>query len=257
MDFVIDQIETNPNIWNKPTKVSRTFQDLYKTIQNMRSDKDIWDKRNWQIRDIGNKETYQLQLQTIASIVSAQIKPGQAVTPQRVLEEINNNLEMFKTCDIVTMQEVNLMLQRIQENNKIVSFTIGNYYDIGLLDHKEYLEMQKMCAGCTKAMMCDTPAFDIRLENDKTKTVVRVTVFDRVTPLKQFRIGKYINDLLHKLNGVAYEIPEEIQFKDINSVIGMGIRIDLSYSDDFESQHYIMNYDEDGALQNIQRCKLE
>lgn len=58
MDFVIDSVEINANIVNKPEKAISTIRDIYDAIDNMRNTKDSWERMQWSIRDIGNDATY-------------------------------------------------------------------------------------------------------------------------------------------------------------------------------------------------------
>jgi len=47
MDFIIDSVETLDNISNRPTKVSKTFSDVYEAAKNLRFTKDSYDRSHW------------------------------------------------------------------------------------------------------------------------------------------------------------------------------------------------------------------
>ena len=74
--------------------------------------------------------------------------------------------------------------------------------------------------------------------------------------IQYLRIGKYIEDVIHTYNGEQYDLPEQVKFKDIPSIIGIGIELNIDYSKDSLSNVYKLEYNADGNLESVEKCRL-
>ena len=121
MDFVIDSVEINANIVNKPEKAISTIRDIYDAISNMRNTKDSWERMQWSIRDIGKDATYQQAIQEIAALVNIRLNK-QAADPAQILRVIHDNLDDFKNQNIAVWNEVQVILNQIQIPDSYLQF---------------------------------------------------------------------------------------------------------------------------------------
>lgn len=255
MDFVIDSVEVVENIHNKPTYASLTFKDVYEAAKNMRYTKDSYDRSHWQIRGIGQSEEYNKAINDIASIACAGISLNQALTPQKLLESISKNRNAFDCLQELANSELNIMLTEIDVNNKQTIETINRYVDIGLIDADQYKKYYRDCQNVEKAMFVGTPQIIITLVNDANNLKIVILIHEGKVDLDGFRVGKYIKDVLHLANGTEYDLPEQIQFKDIERIIGLGIEIDLNYFSDTLENNYKVVYNKYGELEQIEKSK--
>ena len=127
MDFVIDSVEINANIVNKPEKAISTIRDIYDAIDNMRNTKDSWERMQWSIRDIGKDATYQQAIQEIAALVNIRLNK-QAADPAQILRVIHDNLDDFKNQNIAVWNEVQVILNQVQRNNERIQLDYINRY---------------------------------------------------------------------------------------------------------------------------------
>lgn len=256
MDFVIDSVEINANIVNKPEKAISTIRDIYDAIDNMRNTKDSWERMQWSIRDIGKNATYQQAIQEIAALVNIRLNK-QAADSAQILRVIHDNLDDFKNQNIAVWNEVQLILNQVQRNNERVQLDyINRYGRCWLLNNKEYDKVMQGIKSGRECLIAETPVFVIILVNDDTKTKIRLTVYDDKTGLETFRIGRYLTDLTDRINGDVYDIPEQVQFKNIDEVIGCGVEINLNYMSDFDNMHYIIKYDKMGCFSSLDKTKF-
>lgn len=256
MDFIIDSVETLDNISNRPTKVSKTFSDVYEAAKNLRFTKDSYDRSHWQIRDIGASEEYNKAIIEIAQIACANIPLNGQLTPQSLLESIYNSKEIFQNMQELVNQEVQIMLTEIDSNNRKTLEVVNRYFDIGFIDKDQFLSLQKDCSQSSKAMYVDNPKIIIELVNDFNKLQTKLMVVEDSQGIQYLRIGKYIEDVIHTYNGEQYDLPEQVKFKDIPSIIGIGIELNIDYSKDSLSNVYKLEYNADGNLENVEKCSL-
>lgn len=256
MDFIIDSIETLDNISNRPTKVSKTFSDVYEAAKNLRFTKDSYDRSHWQIRDIGASEEYNKAIIDIAQIACAKIPLNGQLTPQSLLESIYDSKEIFQNMQELVNQEVQIMLTEIDSNNRKTLEVVNRYFDIGFIDRGQFLSLQKDCSQSRKAMYVDNPKIIIELVNDFNKLQTKLMVVEDSQDIQYLRIGKYIEDVIHTYNGEQYDLPEQVKFKDIPSVIGIGIELNIDYSKDSLSNVYKLEYNADGNLESVEKCSL-
>lgn len=256
MDFIIDSVETLDNISNRPTKVSKTFSDVYEAAKNLRFTKDSYDRSHWQIRDIGASEEYNKAIIEIAQIACAKIPLNGQLTPQSLLESIYDSKEIFQNMQELVNQEVQIMLTEIDSNNRKTLEVVNRYFDIGFIDKDQFLNLQKDCSQSRKAMYVDSPKIIIELMNDFNKLQTKLMIVEDSQGIQYLRIGKYIEDVIHTYNGEQYDLPEQVKFKDIPSIIGMGIELNIDYSKDSLSNVYKFEYNADGNLENVEKCSL-
>lgn len=256
MDFIIDSVETLDNISNRPTKVSKTFSDVYEAAKNLRFTKDSYDRSHWQIRDIGASEEYNKAIIEIAQIACAKIPLNGQLTPQSLLESIYDSKEIFQNMQELVNQEVQIMLTEIDSNNRKTLEVVNRYFDIGFIDKDQFLSLQKDCSQSLKAMYVDNPKIIIELVNDFNKLQTKLMVVEDSQGIQYLRIGKYIEDVIHTYNGEQYDLPEQLKFKDIPSIIGIGIELNIDYSKDSLSNVYKLQYNADGNLESIEKCSL-
>lgn len=256
MDFIIDSVETLDNISNRPTKVSKTFSDVYEAAKNLRFTKDSYDRSHWQIRDIGASEEYNKAIIDIAQIACAKIPLNGQLTPQSLLESIYDSKEIFQNMQELVNQEVQIMLTEIDSNNRKTLEVVNRYFDIGFIDKDQFLNLQKDCSQSRKAMYVDNPKIIIELVNDFNKLQTKLMVVEDSQGIQYLRIGKYIEDVIHTYNGEQYDLPEQVKFKNIPSIIGIGIELNIDYSKDSLSNVYKLEYNADGNLENVEKCSL-
>lgn len=256
MDFIIDSIETLDNISNRPTKVSKTFSDVYEAAKNLRFTKDSYDRSHWQIRDIGASEEYNRAIIEIAQIACAKIPLNGQLTPQSLLESIYDSKEIFQNMQELVNQEVQIMLTEIDSNNRKTLEIVNRYFDIGFIDKDQFLSLQKDCSWSRKAMYVDNPKIIIELVNDFNKLQTKLMVVEDSQGIQYLKIGKYIEDVIHTYNGEQYDLPEQVKFKDIPSIIGIGIELNIDYSKDSLSNVYKLEYNADGNLESVEKCSL-
>lgn len=256
MDFIIDSVETLDNISNRPTKVSKTFSDVYEAAKNLRFTKDSYDRSHWQIRNIGASEEYNKAIIEIAQIACAKIPLNGQLTPQSLLESIYDSKEIFQNMQELVNQEVQIMLTEIDSNNRKTLEVVNRYFDIGFIDKDQFLSLQKDCSQSLKAMYVDNPKIIIELVNDFNKLQTKLMVVEDSQGIQYLRIGKYIEDVIHTYNGEQYDLPEQLKFKDIPSIIGIGIELNIDYSKDSLSNVYKLQYNADGNLESIEKCSL-
>lgn len=256
MDFIIDSVETLDNISNRPTKVSKTFSDVYEAAKNLRFTKDSYDRSHWQIRDIGASEEYNKAIIEIAQIACAKIPLNGQLTPQSLLESIYDSKEIFWNMQELINQEVQIMLTEIDSNNRKTLEVVNRYFDIDFIDKDQFLRLQKDCSQSRKAMYVDNPKIIIELVNDFNKLQTKLMVVEDSQGIQYLRIGKYIEDVIHTYNGEQYDLPEQVKFKGIPSIIGIGIELNIDYSKDSLSNVYKLEYNADGNLENVEKCSL-
>ena len=256
MDFIIDSIETLDNISNRPTKVSKTFSDVYEAAKNLRFTKDSYDRSHWQIRDIGASEEYNRAIIDIAQIACAKIPLNGQLTPQSLLESIYDSKEILQNMQELINQEVQIMLTEIDSNNRKTLEVVNRYFDIGFIDKDQFLSLQKDCSQGRKAMYVDNPKIIIELVNDFNKLQTKLMVVEDSQGIQYLRIGKYIEDVIHTYNGEQYDLPEQVKFKDIPSIIGIGIELNIDYYKDSLSNVYKLEYNADGNLESVEKCSL-
>lgn len=256
MDFIIDSIETLDNISNRPTKVSKTFSDVYEAAKNLRFTKDSYDRSHWQIRDIGASEEYNKAIIEIAQIACAKIPLNSQLTPQSLLESIYDSKEIFQNMQELVNQEVQIMLTEIDSNNRKTLEVVNRYFDIGFIDKDQFLSLQKDCSQSRGAMYVDNPKIIIELVNDFNKLQTKLMIVEDSQGIQYLRIGKYIEDVIHTYNGEQYDLPEQVKFKDIPSIIGIGIELNIDYSKDSLSNVYKLEYNADGNLESVEKCSL-
>lgn len=256
MDFIIDSVETLDNISNRPTKVSKTFSDVYEAAKNLRFTKDSYDRSHWQIRDIGASEEYNRAIIDIAQIACANIPLNGQLTPQSLLESIYDSKEIFQNMQELVNQEVQIMLTEIDSNNRKTLEVVNRYFDMGFIDKDQFLNLQKDCSQSSKAMYVDNPKIIIELVNDFNKLQTKLMIVEDSQGIQYLRIGKYIEDVIHTYNGEQYDLPEQVKFKDIPSVIGIGIELNIDYSKDSLSNVYKLKYNADGNLESVEKCSL-
>lgn len=256
MDFIIDSVETLDNISNRPTKVSKTFSDVYEAAKNLRFTKDSYDRSHWQIRNIGASEEYNKAIIEIAQIACAKIPLNGQLTPQSLLESIYDSKEIFQNMQELVNQEVQIMLTEIDSNNRKTLEVVNRYFDIGFIDKDQFLSLQKDCSQSRKAMYVNNPKIIIELVNDFNKLQTKLMVVEDSQGIQYLRIGKYIEDVIHTYNGEQYDLPEQVKFKDIPSIIGIGIELNIDYSKDSLSNVYKLEYNADGNLESVEKCRL-
>lgn len=251
MDFVIDSIEVIENINNLPIKVSSTFKDVFEASKNLRYTKDNYDRSHWQVRQIGVSEEYNRAINDIAQIACARIPINGQLTPQILLENIANDREAFDRIQSVASSEVSIMLNEIAKNNRDTQEILERYNQIGLIDDDTYQRLLSDCDGYSKAMVAESPIFVINLINDVNGITVKMIITDANVNLNKFRIGRYLTDLIRRKGGECYDIPEEVRFKKIQSLIGLGVDINLDYLGENLQNVYMLKYRKDGSFEKM------
>ena len=148
------------------------------------------------------------------------------------------------------------MLTEIDSNNRKTLEVVNRYFDVGFIDKDQFLSLQKDCSQSRKAMYVDNPKIIIELVNDFNKLQTKLMIVEDSQGIQYLRIGKYIEDVIHTYNGEQYDLPEQVKFKDIPSIIGIGIELNIDYSKDSLSNVYKLEYNADGNLENVEKCSL-
>lgn len=248
MYFKIKSIDIKLNLVERPELVSSGLSDLYKTLQVLDSDLPKDEKAVWQVRGIGNSEQYQICLNEIAHKIIERYPEESRETTANVLILVNKLVKEELSLSQLSLQELKIMLAEISKYNRRTLDTIKEYQSNGVvtLDSQDKAVIDDVING-TRCIGIDNFGLEITFESGDI--VASLQVADKIEPLRELRLGRYINDLVQTTGGEYNKMPESIQFKDKNRYVGYIVDINVDYTQDLSKLHYILMYDQNGLCQ--------